>query len=78
MGRLKTGTPPRLDGKTIDWPALEVQTGDAIPQPFSYMTEEVTVPQVNCHITYTNPDGHDVIRANLHRSPMYSGHASIQ
>ena len=73
MGRLKTGTPPRLDGKTIDWPALEVQTGDAIPQPFSYMTEEVTVPQVNCHITYTSPDGHDVIRANLHRSPMYSG-----
>ena len=73
MGRLKTGTPPRLDGKTIDWQALEVQAGDAVPQPFSYLTDEITVPQVNCHITYTGPAGHDLIRENLHRSPMYSG-----
>jgi tRNA uridine 5-carboxymethylaminomethyl modification enzyme len=73
MGRLKTGTPPRLDGKTIDWSSLEVQTGDAIPQPFSYLTDQITVPQVNCHITYTGPAGHELIRENLHRSPMYSG-----
>lgn len=73
MGRLKTGTPPRLDGKTIDWQALEVQPGDAVPQPFSYMTDEITVPQVDCHITYTSPAGHDLIRENLHRAPMYSG-----
>ena len=73
MGRLKTGTPPRLDGKTIDWQALEVQAGDPVPQPFSYMTTEITVPQVDCHITYTSPAGHELIRANLHRAPMYSG-----
>lgn len=73
MGRLKTGTPPRLDGKTIDWQALEVQPGDAVPQPFSYMNDEITVPQVDCHITYTSPAGHQLIRENLHRSPMYSG-----
>jgi tRNA uridine 5-carboxymethylaminomethyl modification enzyme len=73
MGRLKTGTPPRLDGKTIDWQSLEVQAGDAVPQPFSYMTDAITVPQVNCHITYTSPAGHELIRENLHRSPMYSG-----
>ena len=73
MGRLKTGTPPRLDGKTIDWQSLEVQAGDAVPQPFSYMTDEITVPQIDCHITYTSPAGHDLIRANLHRAPIYSG-----
>lgn len=73
MDRLKTGTPPRLDGKTIDWQALEVQPGDAVPQPFSYMTDEITVPQIDCHITYTSPAGHELIRANLHRAPMYSG-----
>jgi len=73
MGRLKTGTPPRLDGKTIDWQALEVQPGDTVPQPFSYTTDEITVPQVDCHITYTSPAGHDLIRANLHRAPVYSG-----
>ena len=73
MGRLKTGTPPRLDGNTIDWQSLEVQAGDAVPQPFSYLTDEITVPQVDCHITYTGPAGHDLIRANLHRAPMYSG-----
>jgi len=73
MGRLKTGTPPRLDGKTIDWLSLEVQTGDAVPQPFSYLTDQITVPQVDCHITYTSPAGHELIRANLHRAPIYSG-----
>jgi tRNA uridine 5-carboxymethylaminomethyl modification enzyme len=73
MGRLKTGTPPRLDGKTIDWQSLEVQPGDAVPQPFSYMNDEITVPQVDCHITYTGAASHELIRANLHRSPMYSG-----
>ena len=73
MGRLKTGTPPRLDGKTIDWQALEVQAGDAVPQPFSYMTDEIKVSQVDCHITYTSAVGHDLIRANLHRAPTYSG-----
>ena len=73
MGRLKTGTPPRLDGTTIDWSALEVQAGDDVPQPFSYMTGKIEVPQVNCHITYTSQAGHDLIRANLHRAPIYSG-----
>ena len=73
MGRLKTGTPPRLDGQTIDWESLEVQPGDPVPQPFSYLTSEITVPQINCHITYTSPEGHDLIRANLARAPIYSG-----
>ncbi len=73
MDRLKTGTPPRLDGKTIDWASLEVQPGDAVPEPFSYMTERITVPQIDCHITYTSPPGHELIRENLHRAPMYSG-----
>lgn len=73
MGRLKTGTPPRLDGKTIDWQSLEVQAGDAVPQPFSYMNDAIDVPQIDCHITYTSPAGHDLIRANLHRAPIYSG-----
>ena len=73
MGRLKTGTPPRLDGTTIDWKALEVQPGDAVPQPFSYLTDKINVPQVDCHITYTSPAGHDLIKANLHRAPIYSG-----
>ena len=73
MGRLKTGTPPRLDGTTIDLKALEVQPGDAVPQPFSYLTDKINVPQVDCHITYTSPAGHDLIKANLHRAPIYSG-----
>ncbi len=73
MGRLKTGTPPRLDGRTIDWAALEVQEGDDPPTPFSYLTERITTPQVNCHITYTTPAAHQAIRDNLHRAPMYSG-----
>lgn len=73
MGRLKTGTPPRLDGKTIDWQGLERQPGDQPPQPFSYLTEKVTVPQVDCFITHTSAATHDIIRANLSRAPMYSG-----
>ena len=73
MGRLKTGTPPRLDGKTIDWASLERQPGDNPPQPFSYMTDKVTVPQIACYITGTNQNTHDIIRENLHRAPMYSG-----
>ena len=73
MGRLKTGTPPRLDGTTINWSSLEVQAGDSVPQPFSYMNDEITVPQIDCHITYTSMAGHDLIRANLHRAPIYSG-----
>src|SRR5215467_6791158 len=73
LGRLKTGTPPRLDGRTIDWPGLEVQPGDDPPPPFSFITDNITTPQVNCHITTTTAATHAVIRANLDRSPMYSG-----
>ncbi|WPZ35481.1 tRNA uridine-5-carboxymethylaminomethyl(34) synthesis enzyme MnmG [Thalassobaculum sp. OXR-137] len=73
LGRLKTGTPPRLDVTTIDWASLEVQPGDDPPEPFSTLTERITVPQVPCHITYTNAAAHAAIRANLHRAPMYSG-----
>lgn len=73
MGRLKTGTPARLDGKTIDWANLTPQPGDKPPTPFSYLTDTVTVPQISCYITHTNPATHDIIRANLHRAPMYSG-----
>ena len=73
MGRLKTGTPPRLDGLTIDWAGLDVQHGDDPPVPFSYLTQRITTPQIACHITGTTPAGHDVIRRNLERSPMYSG-----
>jgi tRNA uridine 5-carboxymethylaminomethyl modification enzyme len=73
LGRLKTGTPPRLDGRTIDWVGLDVQPGDEPPPPFSFMTERIETPQVVCHITTTIPATHAVIRANLARSPMYSG-----
>jgi tRNA uridine 5-carboxymethylaminomethyl modification enzyme len=73
LGRLKTGTPPRLDGDTIDWPALELQPGDEPPEPFSAMTERITNPQIQCGITRTTAATHDIIRANVHRSPMYSG-----
>jgi tRNA uridine 5-carboxymethylaminomethyl modification enzyme len=73
LGRLKTGTPPRIDGRTIDWPALEVQAGDEPPVPFSTMTAAITTPQVACHITRTTAATHAVIRANIGRSPMYSG-----
>lgn len=73
LGRLKTGTPPRLNGKTIKWDLLEEQKGDSTPIPFSYMTEKISTPQINCHLTYTSAEGHAVIRENLHRAPMYSG-----
>ncbi len=73
LGRLKTGTPPRLDGRTIDHAGLERQPGDDPPEPFSTLTEAITAPQVDCHITYTNPRVHELIRANLHRAPIYSG-----
>lgn len=73
LGRLKTGTPPRLDGRTIDWDQLERQPADDPPIPFSYMTDEITTPQIDCHITYTNTAVHDLIRANLDRAPIYSG-----
>jgi tRNA uridine 5-carboxymethylaminomethyl modification enzyme len=73
MGRLKTGTPPRLDGSTVDWASLEIQQGDDPPSPFSFLTAAITTPQVNCHITRTNEKTHAVIRANLHRAPLYSG-----
>jgi tRNA uridine 5-carboxymethylaminomethyl modification enzyme len=73
LGRLKTGTPPRLDGRTIEWSGLEKQAGDDPPVPFSYMTGRITTPQVVCHITTTTPASHAIIRANLHRAPMYSG-----
>jgi len=73
MGRLKTGTPPRLDGQTIDWPSLEVQNGDDPPTPFSFLTKQITTPQVVCHITRTTAETHAIIQANLDRAPMYSG-----
>jgi tRNA uridine 5-carboxymethylaminomethyl modification enzyme len=73
LGRLKTGTPPRLDGKTIDWAALEIQPGDDPPEPFSFLTARITTPQIACHITGTTPESHAVIRDNLHQAPVYSG-----
>jgi tRNA uridine 5-carboxymethylaminomethyl modification enzyme len=73
VGRLKTGTPPRLDGRTIAWDMLEAQQADAEPQPFSYMTDRITVPQIACHITRTTEASHQILRDNLHLSPMYSG-----
>jgi tRNA uridine 5-carboxymethylaminomethyl modification enzyme len=73
LGRLKTGTPPRLDGSTIDWAAVERQPGDEPPEPFSVLTERIANPQVECGITRTTPATHEIIRANVHRSPMYSG-----
>jgi len=72
-GRLKTGTPARLDGKTIDWASLQSQPGDAVPEPFSFLTAAITNEQIECAITHTTPETHAVIQANLHRSPMYSG-----
>ncbi|MDA0781356.1 MAG: tRNA uridine-5-carboxymethylaminomethyl(34) synthesis enzyme MnmG [Rickettsiales bacterium] len=73
MGRLKTGTPPRLDGKTIKWDLAEKQSGDEVPTPFSYMNDKVEVPQISCYITKTTPETKKIIEANVHRSPMYSG-----
>ena len=73
MGRLKTGTPARLDRHSIDWESLEQQAGDADPVPFSFLTERITNPQVTCAVTATTAATHEIIRANLARSPMYSG-----
>ena len=73
LKRLKTGTPPRLDGRTIDWASLETQAADADPVPFSLLTDRIIVPQIECGITRTTPDTHRIIRENLHRSAMYSG-----
>ncbi len=73
LGRLKTGTPARLDGKSIDWAGLEMQKADDDPVPFSFLTERIVTPQIACGITYTTPATHEIIRANLARSPMYSG-----
>ncbi len=71
--RLKTGTPPRLDGRTIDWAAFEEQPGDADPTPFSFRTRKIAQPQVSCHIAFTTPETLRLIRENVHRSAMYSG-----
>jgi tRNA uridine 5-carboxymethylaminomethyl modification enzyme len=73
VGRLKTGTPPRLDGRTIDWDAFESQPADERPVPFSFLTETIEQPQVNCHIGYTNEVVHRIIHDNLQESPLYSG-----
>jgi tRNA uridine 5-carboxymethylaminomethyl modification enzyme len=73
LGRLKTGTPARLDGKSIDWTGLDMQKADDEPVPFSFLTERITTPQIACGITYTTPETHDIIRENLARSPLFSG-----
>ena len=73
LGRLKTGTPARLDGRTIKWSQLEEQKGDDPPVPFSFLTDKITTPQIACHITHTTERTHRIIAENLHRSPMYSG-----
>jgi len=73
MGRLKTGTPARLDGRSIHWDRLEMQQGDDPPVPFSFLTTRIKTPQIACGITHTNARVHEIIRANLHRAPMYSG-----
>lgn len=78
LRRFKTGTPPRLNGRTIDFSRLEVQEGDPQPQPFSFLTPAIEQPQVACHITFTNPEVHELIHANLHRAPMYSGQITSQ
>src|SRR5690349_14985810 len=73
VGRLKTGTPPRLDGRTTDWNAFEPQPGDQIPVPFSFATDSLHQKQINCYIGYTTPEVHDAIRENIAESPLYSG-----
>lgn len=78
MSRLKTGTPPRLDGRTINWSVLEEQAGDAVPVPFSFLTRGITTPQISCFITRTTRKTHQVIEENLHRSAMYSGRIDSQ
>ena len=73
IGRFKTGTTPRLDGKTIDYSSLEVQKGDENPRPFSFSTKEIKLPQLPCYITYTTSETHEIIRQGLDRSPLYTG-----
>lgn len=73
LGRLKTGTPARLHSDSINWDILDKQEGDAEPQPFSYLVDKITIPQITCFITKTNADTHEIIRNNVHFSPMYSG-----
>ena len=73
LARFKTGTPPRLNGKTIDYSRAEIQPGDENPQPFSFLTDDFSVEQIPCWITFTNENVHQLIRDNLHRAPMYSG-----
>jgi tRNA uridine 5-carboxymethylaminomethyl modification enzyme len=73
VGRLKTGTPARLDSRSIDFSKLETQFGDDPPTPFSFSTDSISMPQIPCHIAYTNPRSHDIIRSGLDRSPLYSG-----
>ena len=73
IGRLKTGTPPRVNAHTVNFDAMEIQPGDAQPRPFSFSTEQITQPQMPCHLTHTNEKTHQIIRENLHRSAMYSG-----
>jgi tRNA uridine 5-carboxymethylaminomethyl modification enzyme len=73
LGRLKTGTPPRLDGRTINFSVMTPQYGDEPPPHFSHCTESITIRQVPCHVTYTNAETHTIIRDNLHRSPLYNG-----
>ena len=73
IGRLKTGTPPRVNAQTVDFSQMEIQPGDEDPLPFSFLTERITQPQLPCYLTYTNEKTHDLIRENLHRSAMYSG-----
>ncbi len=74
LGRLKTGTPPRLDGRTIDWSDLESQQGDECPELFSFMSKSVSAPQISCGITHTNEQTHEIIQKNLEKSAMYGGH----
>lgn len=76
LGRLKTGTPARLDGDTIDWARVQWQSPDAEPVPFSFMTDRIEVPQIRCGITRTTPDTHKIIQDNIHKSAMYSGQIS--
>src|SRR3954454_16389262 len=76
LERFKTGTPPRLNGRTIDYDQFELQSGDDDPEPFSFLTEKLAVDQLPCYITHTNDRVHELIRANLHRAPMYSGQIS--
>ena len=73
LGRLKTGTPARLDGKSIDWQNIDMQPGDNPPKPFSYLSDKITIPQIECGITWTSDKTHQIIKDNLHLSPMYSG-----